>query len=140
MGPLIENVYASKGLYQSLLTPLCRKYDLTDSELIILSYFSNNSGDTASDVVSSQRLKKSVVSGSIKDLVDKNLIEGFYLDGDRRSFHLKLTEDGKDVAREVKKIQCSFYNLITDGLSEEEKEVLKSSFKKINKNIRKYKK
>ena len=41
MIPLLESAYASKGLYQELLGPLCKKYNLTDSEVIILLYLAD---------------------------------------------------------------------------------------------------
>ena len=140
MGPLIESIYASKGLYQTLLAPLCKEYSLTDSEVVILMFIYYNDGYTATDIVFSQRLKKSVVSESLKDLMDKGLVVGNYLEGDRKSFHLSLTDDGKAIVKDTKKVQEEFYNIVTEGLSEEEKNTIKSSFKKINKNIRKYKK
>ena len=99
-----------------------------------------NDGYTATDIVFSQRLKKSVVSESLKDLMDKGLVVGNYLEGDRKSFHLSLTDDGKAIVKDTKKVQEEFYNIVTEGLSEEEKNTIKSSFKKINRNIRKYKK
>ena len=137
---LIDNIYASKGLYQELLGPVCKKYNLTDSEVIVLLFLSENMGDTATDIVLNQRLKKSVVSACIKDLQDRGLIHGEYYDGNRRSLHLKLNEEAKQIIGEAKKVQNRYYDILTDGLSDKEKEELKSYLKKVNENIKNYKK
>ena len=136
---IIDNIYASKGLYQQLLAPVCKKYNLTDSELVILLFLaSDEGGDTATDIVLNQRLKKSVVSGSLKDLQDRGFISCEYLDGNRRSVHLKLKDDANEVIEQAMQIQKQCYEILTDGLSKKEKENLKSYLEKVNDNIRKY--
>ena len=135
---IIDNIYASKGLYQQLLAPVCKKYNLTDSELVILLYLASDDGDTATDIVLNRRLKKSVVSGSLKDLQDRGYISCEYLDGNRRSVHLKLKDEAIDVVEDARKIQKQCYEILTDGLSKKEKENLKSYLEKVNDNIRKY--
>lgn len=141
MVSVIDNIYASKGLYQQLLSPVCKKYNLTDSEIVILLFLSRKQdGDTATDIVSNQRLKKSVVSESLKDLQDRGYIVGEYLEGNRRSLHLKLKKEAWTIVDEAKKIQKNYYNILTDGLNDEEKNNLKSYLKIVNKNIKKYKK
>ena len=139
MIPLLENAYAAKGLYQELLGPLCKKYDLTDTQIIILLYLADsNPADTATKIVRSQRLKKPVVSMSIDDLENRGMIESCYRDGDRRSKHLKVLDDARPIIREARKIQDRYYSLLTEGLDEEEKDQLNSCLKKVNENISGY--
>ena len=109
MFSIIDNIYASKGLYQELLGPVCKKYNLTDSEVVILLFLKGNDGDTATDIVLRQRLKKSVVSVSLKDLLDRGLISSTYLDGNRKSAHLKVTEKAEEIILEAKKVQDDYY-------------------------------
>ena len=139
MIPLIESVYAKKGLYQEMLGPLCKKYDLTDSEVIILLYLADrNPADTATMIIRSQRLKKSVVSMSIDDLENRGMIESYYLEGDHRTKHLKVLDSAKPIIKEAKKIQDQYYDLLTQGLKENEKDLLNTFLKKINRNISGY--
>ena len=139
MIPLLESIYASKGLYQELLGPLCKKYDLTDSELIILLYLEDsNPADTATRIVASQRLKKSVVSVSIDDLEKRGMIESYHEQGDRRTKHLRVMDPAKPVIKEAKKIQERYYDILTDGLSPAEKGQLNEYLKKVNQNISGY--
>lgn len=138
---ILDNIYASKGLYQELLSPLCKKYNLTDSEVVILMFLDDKTtGDTSTDIVLNQRLKKSVVSGSIKDLLDRKLISSEYYDGNRRSLHLKLEDGAKQIVNEAKEVKDIYYQILTEGLDKKEKSNLESYMKKISKNIRSYKK
>ena len=140
MFSIIDNIYASKGLYQELLGPVCKKYNLTDSEVVILLFLAGNDGDTATDIVLRQRLKKSVVSVSLKDLLDRGLISSTYLDGNRKSAHLKVTEKAEEIIAEAKKVQDDYYKLLTEGLSKDEKNNLSSYLKIVNNNIKSYRK
>ena len=140
MFSIIDNIYASKGLYQELLGPVCKKYNLTDSEVVILLFLKGNDGDTATDIVLRQRLKKSVVSVSLKDLLDRGLISSTYLDGNRKSAHLKVTEKAEEIILEAKKVQDDYYKLLTEGLSKDEKNNLSSYLKIVNNNIKSYRK
>ena len=140
MFSIIDNIYASKGLYQELLGPVCKKYNLTDSEVVILLFLNGNDGDTATDIVLRQRLKKSVVSVSLKDLLDRGLISSTYLDGNRKSAHLKVTEKAEEIISETKKVQDDYYKLLTEGLNKDEKNNLNSYLKIVNNNIKSYRK
>ncbi len=139
MIPLLESAYASKGLYQEMLSPLCRKYDLTDSQVVVLLYLADpNPADTATEIVRKQRLKKSVVSMSVDDLQSKGLIESYYRDGNRRTKHLKVTDAARPIVREARKIQDRYYELLTQGLKNEEKDQLNGYLERINTNISGY--
>ena len=141
MFSIIDNIYASKGLYQELLSPICKKYDLTDSEIVILLFLASKpDGDTATDIVLRQRLKKSVVSVSLKDLQDRGLITSSYLDGNRRSLHLDITDKAKDIVLEARKIQEEYYKILTEGLSSKEKTNLRNYLEVVNDNIKRYRK
>ena len=89
-------------------------------------FLAGNDGDTATDIVLRQRLKKSVVSVSLKDLLDRGLISSTYLDGNRKSAHLKVNEKAEEIILEAKKVQDDYYKLLTEGLSKDEKNNLNS--------------
>ncbi|MBR4471349.1 MAG: MarR family transcriptional regulator [Erysipelotrichaceae bacterium] len=97
-----------------------------------------NPADTATMIIRSQRLKKSVVSMSIDDLENRGMIESYYLEGDHRTKHLKVLDSAKPIIREAKKIQDQYYDLLTQGLEENEKDLLNTFLKKINRNISGY--
>ena len=139
MIPLIEHIYASKGLYQQLINPLCRKYDLTDSQVAVLLYVADpNPADTAAKIIKSQRLKKSLVSMSIDDLEKRGLLTSYYKEGDHKSKHLKVNEEARPIIEEALRIQEEYYALLTKGLSEKDKVTLNRCMSLVNMNISRY--
>ena len=139
MFSLIDNIYASKGLYQEILAPVCKKYDLTDSALTILLYLAeDNNKDTASDIVKDQRLKKSLVSVSIKELLARGLVSNIPTDGNRRKKHLVVNESAKEIVKEAKKQRDSYYAILLEGFDPQEKRDIRSYLMRINENINRH--
>ena len=133
--------YGGKGLFQIMLQPLCKKYDLTDSQIAILLFLDDEeTGDTATDIVERLRLRKSVVSMALKDLQSRDYISAMHHDGNRRSLHLKLKDKALSVVDEAKNIKAEHEETLIEGLSKKETEMLMNCLKKINENIRKYRK
>ncbi|MCR4855700.1 MAG: MarR family winged helix-turn-helix transcriptional regulator [Erysipelotrichaceae bacterium] len=139
MIPLLESIYGAKGLYQQLLGPLCRKYGLTDTEVIILLYLADkNPADTATEIIKAQRLKKAVVSVSIDDLEKRGLISSVYAKEDRRIKRLMVNEEAWTIIREARRIQDEYVALLTEGLEKDEVSELNKYLKKVNNNISRY--
>lgn len=137
----IENVIAGKGLYHELLNPVCKKYNLTESEILILLHLGKMPKDnTATDIVEKQRLKKSVVSVSIKDLQKMGLITSAYTDDNHRSIHLKLTDEAKKIVKEAKKIEDKYFEIVTKGFDNQDKQMFNDYLKRISDNIKSYRK
>lgn len=111
---------AKKG-YARLLEPICKKWDLTRSEMDILLFLLNNPElDRATDIVSRRGIAKSHVSLSVSNLERRGLLVRRFEPSDRRTAHLELTMDGATVAREGKKAQRQFFERIYQGLTEAE--------------------
>lgn len=137
MIPFIETIYGAKGLYQELLSPTCKKYDLTDNEIMILLYIADEkTADTAKEIISSLKMKKSVVSMSIKDLEERKLVHSSYSESNRKIQHLEVDEKALEIVSEAKKIQDDYYDMITKGFSKVDKTLFKKLLSKVNKNIR----
>ena len=137
MIPFIETIYGAKGLYQELLSPICKKYDLTDNEIMILLYIADEkTADTAKEIISSLKMKKSVVSMSIKDLEERKLVHSSYSESNHKIQHLEVDEKALEIVSEAKKIQDDYYDMITKGFSKVDKTLFKKLLSKVNKNIR----
>lgn len=137
MIPFIETIYGAKGLYQELLSPTCKKYDLTDNEIMILLYIADEkTADTAKEIISSLKMKKSVVSMSIKDLEERKLVHSSYSESNHKIQHLEVDEKALEIVSEAKKIQDDYYDMITKGFSKVDKTLFKKLLSKVNKNIR----
>lgn len=138
---LLESVFASKELYQTVLTPVCEKYDLSHAELVTLLYLGGDMpGDTATDIVKKLRMHKSVVSASVRALQEKGLVVGEHTDGNHRTVHLTLCSPAKEIVEDGLSAQQRFFEIVTDGFSEEELAHLKASFVRMSSNITSYQK
>ena len=95
---ILETVFLSKEFHQTLLSPICEKYNITYSEMVVLLYVSSHpTNNTATDVVNNRRLTKSAVSMAVHSLKDKGLIQGDFEGGNHRTVHLKLCEKANEI-------------------------------------------
>lgn len=136
---LLENVFISREFYQTMLAPLCEKYRMTQTEMIVLLFLANNPQlDTASDIVEKRCITKSAVSAAARALQERGAITGEYTNGNHRSIHLKIQNDAQSIISEGKKAQSRFFNVLTRGFSEDEQRTLKNYITRITENIRNY--
>ena len=139
MNDLFENIFSSRDLYHSLMTPVCEKYGITHTELVILLFLTNNPKlDTATDIVEKHRITKSSVSTSVRMLQERGLITGEFTDGNHRSIHLRVCEAADKIIRDGMTAQKRFLSVMTDGFSQEEKRNLRDYLERINRNIAVY--
>ena len=139
MNDLFENIFSSRDLYHSLMTPVCEKYRITHTELVVLLFLANNPKlDTATDIVEKHRITKSSVSTSVRVLQERGLITGEFTDGNHRSIHLRVCEAADKIIRDGMTAQKRFLSVMTDGFSQEEKRNLRDYLERINRNIAVY--
>jgi MarR family transcriptional regulator for hemolysin len=126
---------AKKG-YSRVLDPICKQWNITRNELDVMLFLANNPGfDRAADIVSRRGLAKSHVSLSVGNLEARGLLTRHYDPGDRRTVHLKLTEQAIAIAKEGREAQMGYFSRIYAGLSTEEVEIWQSIMLKLVKNI-----
>lgn len=132
----LDSIQKSKKKYAALLEPLCRRYDLTRSELDVMLFLANNSGfDRAADIVSMRQIAKSHVSLSVSNLEKRGLLLRQFEAADRRTAHLQLTEAALPIVQEGQNIQQQFFQQLFSGLSHEELAFFGSILLKICNNI-----
>ena len=117
----LDNIQLSKKKYAAMLEPLCRRHDLTRNELDILLFLANNPEyDRAADIVAIRRIAKSHVSLSVSSLEKRHLLLREFLESDRRTAHLRLTDAAFPIVREGQALQQHFFRQMFRGLSQEE--------------------
>lgn len=127
---------AQKG-YARLLTPICRRYDLTRNELDVLLFLYNNPEyDRAVDIVNNRGLSKSHVSLSISGLEEKGLLRRCDDPTDKRTVHLKLTEEALPIAESGAMAQRRFFKYLHQGVSQEQIDMMIDFARRVNENIR----
>ena len=127
----------AKKSYGKLLAPLCEENDLTRNEMDVLLFLHNNpSYDRAADIVSHRGMAKSHVSLSVTNLEDRGLLERCFDASDRRTAHLKLTQQGVEIAEKARQVQQVFFSDLHAGITEEEFALWGAITKKVCDNIR----
>ena len=127
---------AQKG-YARLLEPICKKCDLTRNELDVLLFLANNPDfDRAVDIVNNRGLAKSHVSMSVTSLENRGLLERIPDPLDRRTVHLKLTEQAKEITDWGCRVQKQFMDYLHQGVTEEQLEMMRMFAERVHENIK----
>lgn len=138
---ILETVFLSKEFHQTLLSPICEKYNITYSEMLVLLYVSSHpTNNTATDVVNNRRLTKSAVSMAVHSLKDKGLIQGDFEGGNHRTVHLKLCEKANEIILEGAEIQNKYISVMIKGFSADELNEIDSYLRRIALNIKEFEK
>lgn len=127
----------AKKKYSLLQEPVCRRWQLTKTELDILLFLSNNPTlDRAADIVSIRQIAKSHVSLSVSNLEQRGFLTRVYDPEDRRTAHLKLTQLASPVLEEGGRIQREYFSAIFSGLTQEELSLWRGILDRVCGNIR----
>lgn len=138
---LLENIFVSKELYLNILAPICEKYGLSHTDLMIILCLANNPQlDTATDIIKLRKLTKSAVSMSVRTLQDKGLITGEHLNGNHRSIHLSVCDSALPIIEEGRAAQKKYFAILLSDFTDKDKQHFKSYFERITANIHSYNK
>ena len=138
IGSYFDILSQSKKAYSRQLEPVCKKWDLTRSEVDVLLFLYNNPGyDRAADIVTRRGMTKSHVSMSVASLADRKLLERHYSPADRRTAHLRLLEGGERIAAEAREAQKQFFAQLYTGVTQEELALWDSIVQRVFENIEK---
>lgn len=136
---LLENLFISKELYQTLLAPVCNKYGITQAEISVLLFLANYpKKDTATDIAEIRKMTKSSVSMAVRGLQERGLVTGEYINGNHRSVHLKLSEKAVNIINEGQFAQNEFYKVLVENFSDSEKADFKNFILMVSNNIKNY--
>ena len=141
MNPIMISTYfdilgKAQKIYGRHLEPVCRRWELTRSELDVLLFLYNNPQyDRATDIVAHRGMTKSHVSMSVNSLVERELLIRQFSPTDRRTAHLTLSEQGQTIAREARIHQERFFGQLYEDVAPEDYLRMQEVMKKIRTNI-----
>ncbi len=125
--------------YELLARAVCEKYGLTQMEYDILLFLSNDpQHNTAADIVKVRKSTKSHVSSSLKELENKGLIERRRSADNKKHVEIRLLPAAEPVIADGRQAQKDFAAHVLAGLSEEERRVCITVFRKICGNAEEY--
>ena len=120
--PLLTIRSALKRCYAHEMAGVLSRWQLTGMELDVLLFLGNNPDcDTASDMVQLRQLTKSHVSKAVEQLTELGLVLQQRDEMNRRRIHLHLAEAAQPILREGRAAQKRFVEVLTRGLSDEDK-------------------
>lgn len=132
-----DTMARAQKCYARLLEPICQKWNLTRNELDVILFLANNPDfDRAVDIVNNRGLAKSHVSMSVADLENRGLLERIPDPQDRRTVHLKLTEQAKPITDVGCGVQKQFMDYLHQGITEEQLEMMRMLAERVHKNIK----
>ena len=139
MYSVFEHFLMGEYAYTQTMMPVCEKHELTYTELTVLMFLANNPTlDTASDIVKCRNIAKSHVSVSVRSLEERGLLTKEFQNGNRRSFHLHLTEQAAPIITDGKEAQERFGEILFQGVSESEKNTVTAVLQKMDQNVESY--
>ena len=126
-----------RTLYNRKIESLREEYHLRKIDIDIL-YFLYKSGEhnTSKDICSLNLFNKGHISQSVDRMVKEELIHTVHDVEDRRCVHLVLTKKAVGIIEQATKLRIQMYNIILQGVTEEEREVLRRVSTKVNENIK----
>ena len=125
--------------YEMIAGAVCEKYRLTQMEYDILMFLHNNpQHKTAADVVRIRKSTKSHVSSSLKTLEDRGLIKRTQNTANKKRIEIDLLEPAAAIVEDGIHAQKEFARQVLKGLTEEEKRLCRSVFRKICSNADDY--
>ncbi len=120
------------------LADLRKKYDLKRIELEVIYFLSIcGENDTVASIHEYLNANKGHISQAVFTLLERGYVTSEQDKKDRRYTHYSLTEYGKEIAYEMKKVWEKVHSDMYEGVSEEELECFKRVSKKICENINK---
>ncbi len=128
---------AAGKLYEKMFEKIRIQYGMTQLEVDILAFLKNNPGmDTASDIVNYRMLPKANVSQAVELLIQKGFVGRKTDEQDRRKIHLELLPDAEKAMAQILDAQTRFFDLLFEGMTEEERQQYLRLTLQIAENIR----
>lgn len=114
-----------------------RELELSQVEIDILLFLHHNPAyNTARDIGQTRGIAKSNVSTGIRLLELKGMLD-VCIDPENRKIHrLTLTEKSRDVVERLAGIQKRIFEVMLDGISQEEKDAVSCFFQKSDANMK----
>lgn len=123
--------------YESYLDEAILNHGLSQNEARVLLFINSNpENNTAQDISDFRLISKSLVSKSVNELAERNLISIIPDTEDKRVNRLHITEDAKEMVTDLMEGQKLFIDLVEKDFSKKEDSELERLLEKVYKNIK----
>lgn len=128
---------ANQMLSQKALWEELKDSGITIGQPKILEYLKENDGSNQKEIASACFLEAGSLTTILNKMEEKHLIERRILNGNRRSFHIFVTEEGRKKQKIVENAFSKIEKKALADISAEEYEHFLSVFQKIYSNLQK---
>lgn len=128
-------IMANQMLVQKALLEELKDTGLTIGQPKILDYLKEHDGSSQKEIAKACFLEAGSLTTILNKMEEKGLIERRTLNGNRRSFHIFMTDDGKKKQQLVDKVFQKIEKKALADISEDEFEQFISVYRKIYSNL-----
>lgn len=128
-------IMANQMLVQKALLEQLKDTGLTIGQPKILDYLKDHDGSNQKEIARACFLEAGSLTIILNKMEEKGLIERRILNGNRRSFHIFLTEEGKKKQQLVADVFLEIEKKALSNISEKEYEQFISVYQKIYSNL-----
>ena len=126
---------ANQMLVQRGLLERLKETGLTIGQPKVLDYLKEHDGSNQKEIARACFLEAGSLTSILNRMEEKGLVERRMLNGNRRSFHVFLTENGKKNQELVEEMFAEIEKDALDGISSEEFETFMEVYRKIYGNL-----
>ena len=128
-------IMANQMLVQKALLYKLKDTGLTIGQPKILDYLSRHNGSNQKEIAKACFLEAGSLTTILNKMEEKGLIRRQILNGNRRSFHIFMTESGKKNQKLVEEAFKKIEKTALNGISEEEQKLFMDIFCRIYRNL-----
>lgn len=128
-------IMANQMLVQKTLLDKLKDTGLTIGQPKILDYLKEHNGSSQKEIARACFLEAGSLTTILNRMEEKGLIERQMLNGNRRSFHIFMTAEGKEKQQLIDQVFSEIEKKALLGISEEEFQTFMSVYQKIYKNL-----
>lgn len=129
-------IMANQLLVQKGLMEILKESGLTIGQPKILDYLKNHDGSNQKEIAKACFIEPGSLTTILNKMEEKDLIVRKMLNGNRRSYHVFLTDLGKEKQKMVENAFCKIEEQMTYNLSKEELDSFYLANKKIYENLK----
>ena len=127
---MINHMTVQKKLMEQL-----KDTGLTLGQPKVLDYLKDHDGVSQKEIAAGCLIEAGSLTSILNRMEEKDLIERKILNGNRRTFHIFMTESGKKNQKLVEKAFKKIEKTALNGISEEEQKVFMEIFHRIYRNL-----
>lgn len=126
---------ANQMLMQKTLMEQLKDTGLTIGQPKILDYLRTHDGSSQKEIAQACFLEAGSLTTILNKMEEKGLIERRMLHGNRRTFHIFMTEEGKKKQQLIEKAFLQIEERALNGISEEDLGMFMAVYKKLHSNL-----